>query len=119
MKPSARAHLGKTSLHTTRLGLGSAPLGGLFEEVADDEAHRVVEAAWQAGIRFFDTAPLYGHGLAEQRLGAVLGAKPRDEFVLATKVGRLLREDAQTEPGLDYKGVPAVYPTVDFYIVGL
>jgi len=119
LKPSARAHLGKTSLHTTRLGLGSAPLGGLFEEVADDEAHRVVEAAWQAGIRFFDTAPLYGHGLAEQRLGAVLRAKPRDEFVLATKVGRLLRADAPPEPGQAYKGVPPVNPIYDFSYDGV
>ena len=119
MKPSERAQLGKTSLHVTRLGLGSAPLGGLFEEVADDEAHRVVEAAWQAGIRFFDTAPLYGHGLAEQRLGAVLRGKPRDEFVLATKVGRLLREDAPPEPGQAYKGVPPVNPVYDFSYDGV
>jgi len=87
--------------------------------VADDEAHRVVEAAWQAGIRFFDTAPLYGHGLAEQRLGAVLRAKPREEFVLATKVGRLLRADAPPEPGQAYKGVPPVNPTYDFSYDGV
>jgi len=87
--------------------------------VADDEAHRVVEAAWQAGIRFFDTAPLYGHGLAEQRLGAVLRGKPRDEFVLATKVGRLLREDAPPEPGQAYKGVPPVNPVYDFSYDGV
>ena len=87
--------------------------------MADDEAHRVVEAAWQAGIRFFDTAPLYGHGLAEQRLGAVLRAKPREEFVLATKVGRLLRADAPPEPGQAYKGVPPVNPTYDFSYDGV
>jgi len=87
--------------------------------VADDEAHRVVEAAWQAGIRFFDTAPLYGHGLAEQRLGAVLRAKPREEFVLATKVGRLLRGDAPPEPGQSYKGVPPVNPIYDFSYDGV
>jgi len=79
----------------------------------------VVEAAWQAGIRFFDTAPLYGHGLAEQRLGAVLRAKPREEFVLATKVGRLLRADAPPEPGQAYKGVPPVNPTYDFSYDGV
>ena len=106
-------------MQVTRLGLGSAPLGGLFEEVADDEAHRVVETAWQAGIRFFDTAPLYGHGLAEQRLGAVLRTKPRDEFVLATKVGRLLRAGAPPEPGQAYKGVPAVNPVYDFSYDGV
>jgi len=87
--------------------------------VADDEAHRVVEAAWQAGIRFFDTAPLYGHGLAEQRLSTVLRAKPREEFVLAPKVGRLLRADAPPEPGQAYKGVPPVNPTYDFSYDGV
>ena len=103
----------------TRLGLGTAPLGGLFEAVADDEAHRVVETAWQAGMRFFDTAPLYGHGLAEQRLGAVLGSKPRDEFVLATKVGRLLRAGAPPDPSQSYHGVPAVNPVFDFSYDGV
>jgi D-threo-aldose 1-dehydrogenase len=103
----------------TQLGLGSAPLGGLFEAVSDDEAHRVVEAAWKAGIRFFDTAPLYGHGLAEQRFGAVLRTKPRDEFVIATKVGRLLRKDAPPEPGQAYKGAPPVNPVFDFSYDGV
>lgn len=114
-----RVQLGTTPLQVTRLGLGTAPLGGLFEEVADDEAHRVVEAAWKAGIRFFDTAPLYGHGLAELRLGAVLSSKPRDEFVLATKVGRLMRAGAPPEPGQAYKGVPPVNPVFDFSYDGV
>jgi D-threo-aldose 1-dehydrogenase len=119
VNPTDRVPLGKTSLRVTRLGLGGAPLGGLFEAVADDEAHRVVEAAWQAGIRFFDTAPLYGHGLAEQRLGTVLRTKPRHEFVLATKVGRLLRRDAPPEPGQAYKGAPPLNPTFDFSYDGV
>ncbi len=114
-----QVQLGTTQLQVTQLGLGTAPLGGLFEAVADDEAHRVVEAAWNAGIRFFDTAPLYGHGLAELRLGAVLSSKPRDEFVLATKVGRLLRAGAPPEPGQAYKGVPAVNPVFDFSYDGV
>src|SRR5947209_8236690 len=119
LNAAERAPLGKTSLRVTRLGLGTAPLGGLFEAVTDDEAHRVVEAAWRAGIRFFDTAPLYGHGLAEQRLGSVLRTKPRDEFVLATKVGRLLRRDAPPEPGQAYKGVPPLNPVFDFSYDGV
>ncbi len=118
MSPN-RVPLGRTKLEVTRLGLGTAPLGGLFEAVADDEAHRVVETAWQAGMRFFDTAPLYGHGLAEQRLGAVLGSKPRDEFVLATKVGRLLRAGAPPDPSQSYHGVPAVNPVFDFSYDGV
>jgi len=114
-----QVQLGTTQLQVTQLGLGTAPLGGLFEAVADDEAHRVVEAAWNAGIRFFDTAPLYGHGLAELRLGAVLSSKPRDEFVLATKVGRLLRAGAPPEPGQAYQGVPPVNPIFDFSYDGV
>src|SRR3989442_15055249 len=73
LNPTERVKLGRTPLQVTRLGFGTAPLGGLFQALADDDAHRVVEAAWSAGIRFFDTAPQYGNGLAEQRLGAVLG----------------------------------------------
>lgn len=80
----------------------------------DDEAYEAVEAAWQAGIRFFDTAPLYGHGLAEQRLGVVLRTKPREDFVISTKVGRLLRAGAPSEPGQAFKGTPPVNPVFDF-----
>jgi D-threo-aldose 1-dehydrogenase len=119
LKPSDRVSLGNTSLRVSRLGLGSAFLGNLFVAVTDDEAHQVVETAWDAGIRFFDTAPLYGHGLAETRLGAVLRTKPRDEFVLATKVGRLLRADAPPEPGQSYVDVPPVNPVFDFSYDGV
>ncbi|MEI6403944.1 MAG: aldo/keto reductase [Actinomycetota bacterium] len=76
----------------TRLGLGCAPLGNLFSAISDDDAAATVDAAWDAGVRFFDTAPLYGNGLSERRLGAALAKRARDEFVLSTKVGRLLRE---------------------------
>lgn len=76
------------------LGLGTAPLAGLYEPVEDDAAHAVVERAWQLGIRYFDTAPYYGSGLAERRLGAALSGKPRDEYVVSTKVGRLLEPGA-------------------------
>ena len=102
----------------TRLGFGTAPLGGLFQALADDDAHRVVEAAWSAGIRFFDTAPQYGNGLAEQRLGAVLGTKPRDQFVLATKVGRLLRAGAPPESE-NFPGAPPFNPVYDFSYDGV
>lgn len=78
----------------TRLGLGCAPLGNLFEAVADDDVVATVDAAWDAGWRLFDTAPLYGHGLSERRLGAALASRPRGEYVLSTKVGRLLRPPA-------------------------
>jgi D-threo-aldose 1-dehydrogenase len=102
----------------TGLGLGTAPLGGLFEALADDEAYRVVEAAWSAGIRFFDTAPQYGNGLAEQRLGAVLSSKPRHQFVLATKVGRLLRAGAPPQSDT-FPGAPPLNPVFDFSYDGV
>lgn len=74
-----------------RLGFGGAPVGNLYRAVDDATAHAAVEAAWEHGIRYFDTAPHYGLGLSERRMGEVLAAKPREEFVLSTKVGRLLR----------------------------
>jgi D-threo-aldose 1-dehydrogenase len=103
----------------TRLGLGTAPLGGLYQALSDEEGHRVVEAAWDAGIRFFDTAPMYGSGLAEQRLGTVLRSKPRSEFVLSTKVGRLLRGDAAPDPDQMFKGLPPLNPVFDFSYDGV
>jgi D-threo-aldose 1-dehydrogenase len=73
------------------IGLGCAPLGNLFTAITGDDAHATVDAAWNAGVRLFDTAPLYGHGLSEARLGAALRSRPRHDYVLSTKVGRLLR----------------------------
>lgn len=97
------------------LGLGTAPLGGLFSPVSDDQAHAVIDAAWERGIRFFDTAPLYGHGDSERRLGAVLRGRPRDSFVVATKVGRLLRRPAAPAPEDPYyKDTPPERPVFDF-----
>ncbi|WP_440900436.1 aldo/keto reductase [Actinosynnema sp.] len=74
----------------SRLGFGAAPLGNLYEPVADADAEAAVRAAWEAGIRYYDTAPHYGLGLSERRLGAALAGVPRADFVLSTKVGRLL-----------------------------
>jgi len=68
-----------------------APIGGLYSAVGDDAAHATIEAAWAAGVRFFDTAPFYGHGLSERRTGHVLSSYPRSAFTLSTKVGRRLR----------------------------
>ncbi|MGN6199566.1 aldo/keto reductase [Humibacter sp.] len=80
------------------LGFGAASIGNLYRAVSDERAHDALDAAWNGGIRYFDTAPHYGLGLSERRLGAFLRAKPRDEFVLSTKVGRLL------EPNTDFAG---------------
>ncbi|HEX7273600.1 MAG TPA: aldo/keto reductase [Casimicrobiaceae bacterium] len=75
----------------SRLGFGAAPLGNLYTPVAEDEALEAVRAAYDGGIRYFDTAPLYGHGMSEHRCGQVLRQYPRDSFTLSTKVGRVLR----------------------------
>jgi D-threo-aldose 1-dehydrogenase len=78
----------------SRLGLGGAPLGNLFAPVTDADAQALLDAAWTGGCRSFDTAPHYGHGLSEHRVGAALRRQPREGFTLSSKVGRLLTPDA-------------------------
>src|SRR5215472_18562972 len=78
------------TLSFTRLGLGTAPLGNMGRVRSETEADAVVQAAWNEGVRYIDTAPLYGHGLAENRVGRALKATRRDDVLLSTKVGRLL-----------------------------
>ena len=80
----------RTGLRLTELGFGAASLGNLFRETTDAESEEAVDAAWALGIRYFDTAPHYGLGLSERRLGQALRKYPRDEYVVSTKVGRLL-----------------------------
>ncbi|MDG9725006.1 aldo/keto reductase [Streptomyces sp. DH41] len=82
--------LGRSGVPVTALGFGAAAVGGLYEDVGEEEAAAAVDAAWEAGVRYFDTAPHYGLGLSERRLGEALGARPRDTFTLSTKVGRIL-----------------------------
>lgn len=99
--PTERVPLGRTGLEITPLGFGCASIGGLFRPVRDEDAAATVERAWDLGIRYFDVAPLYGYGAAERRLGSVLRTKRRDEFVLSTKVGRLVRRAAELPHGAD------------------
>jgi D-threo-aldose 1-dehydrogenase len=98
------------------IGLGTAPLGGLFEATDGATARATVERAWQLGVRHFDTAPLYGSGLAEQRLGEALRSHNREDYVISTKVGRLLRPGA---PDPAFKGAPGLAPIFDFSGDGL
>ncbi len=91
MNPKTLVSLGKTSVKVTRLGLGTAPLGGLFHDVPEAQAQPTVRRALELGLNFFDTAPLYGHGKSETYLGRALAGVPRNSYVLATKVGRLLQ----------------------------
>jgi D-threo-aldose 1-dehydrogenase len=95
--------LPKTTLALGELSLGCAQLGNLYREVSDEAARATVDAAWELGIRYFDTAPHYGLGLSERRLGAALTDRPRGEFVLSSKVGRLL-EPLPVVDGLDDDG---------------
>ena len=82
--------LGNGGLTFTELGFGTAPLGNLYRAISDEEARAILDAAWDGGVRYYDTAPLYGLGLSETRLNAFLRDKPRDDYVLSTKVGRLM-----------------------------
>jgi D-threo-aldose 1-dehydrogenase len=121
MDHRAIVKLGRTGLSVTALGFGATAIGGMYEEVSDAQAQETVDAAWERGIRLFDAAPQYGLGLGEMRLGAGLARHPRDEYVLSTKVGRLLRADAPPNPddfGPDGepfdKGTPAVATVYDY-----
>ena len=99
--------VGKSSAVVTELGLGCAPIGNLFENLSEQACQSTFEAAWDAGIRFYDTAPYYGHGISEHRLGNFLRQKPRDEFVVSTKVGRVL---TPTRDPANFDGTPWAAP---------
>jgi D-threo-aldose 1-dehydrogenase len=90
-EPIERRQLGKTGVQVTKLGLGGAGIGDLTEKLDERTAQAVLEAAWDGGIRYFDTSPYYGHGKSEHRLGHFLRQQSRSEFVVSTKVGRVLR----------------------------
>ncbi|MCB0184660.1 MAG: aldo/keto reductase, partial [Caldilineaceae bacterium] len=83
--------VGQTGAHVTEFGLGGAPFGDLFEPITEEAAQQTLQAAWDAGVRYFDTAPFYGHGKSEHRVGQFLRQQPRDQFVISTKVGRVFR----------------------------
>lgn len=82
----------------SKLGFGAAPLGNMFRDIPEEEALATVEAAWNDGIRYFDNAPFYGAGLAEIRMGEALKGKPRDQYVISTKVGRVVLDELEDGP---------------------
>lgn len=84
-----------------KLGFGTAPLGNMYRNIPEEEAIATVDAAWESGIRYFDTAPLYGSGLAEIRLGEALSKRNRDEYVLSTKVGRIISDELEDPSARD------------------
>jgi D-threo-aldose 1-dehydrogenase len=98
---------GSGSLDVTVLGFGGAPLGNLYAAVSEADADATLNAAWNAGIRVYDTAPFYGLGLSEERFARALAHRPRKEWVLSTKVGRVLRDCRPHEvPELPFKNIP-------------
>ncbi|WP_055525930.1 aldo/keto reductase [Streptomyces graminilatus] len=114
--------LGRSGVEITGLGFGAAAIGNLFTEVTDEVAQDAVSAAWDAGIRYFDTAPHYGIGLAERRMGAVLSEHPRSAYTLSTKVGRRLEPtpDASGDDLAEGFAVPATHRRVwDFSADGI
>lgn len=96
--------LGRGGIKTSSLSFGTAGIGNLFREVSDEEANQALEVSYEGGVRYFDTAPHYGLGLAEQRLGDFLKSKPREEIIVSTKVGRLIRENPNFNGGQDDQG---------------
>ncbi len=99
----------RQGLELTELGLGAAQLGNLYRPTTDDEVSATIDAAWHSGIRYFDTAPHYGVGLSERRIGEHLRGRPRNDFVISTKVGRVLVPSPRTAHERDPEGfdVPA------------
>ncbi len=120
-----KVRIGSTDLFLPRIGLGTASLGNFLKAMTDEEAVAVIRHALAAGITYLDTAPLYGHGLAESRVGGAIVATPRDQLVLSTKVGRLLREGAPRDESQYYLGdpfykdVPSAGPVWDFSYDGI
>ncbi len=105
----------------TRLGFGAGSLGNLYTEVTEEQAYETIDAAWEVGIRYFDTAPHYGLGLAERRLGAALRERPREQYTISTKVGRRLEPSDQGGDDLAHGfAVPATHRRVwDFTADGI
>lgn len=115
MQPGELGYLAGGRLALTRLGLGCAQLGGLYQPMDDVEARTLVDAAWDLGIRYFDTAPYYGFTLSEHRLGAALRGRARDACVVSTKAGRLMIPDPGVRPGEGGWAAPLPYrPHFDY-----
>lgn len=91
MHPSLKRKFGRVDLEVTSFGFGTAPVGNIFREIDEPTSDAMYQAAWEAGVRYYDTAPMYGHGLSELRTGQSLRWKDRDDYVLSSKVGRLLQ----------------------------
>jgi len=117
-----RRKIGTTKLEVTELGLGGAPMGGFRATISDTEATQLTDAAYADGVRYFDTSPFYGYGRSELRMGAALREKPRNDYVLSTKVGRVLHAMKPGEkPPADFRdnGLPGFAPVFDYTYDGV
>jgi D-threo-aldose 1-dehydrogenase len=117
MDPFRTRAIGRTTVEVPRLGLGTAPIGGFPTAVPAEQARATVRRAWDAGIRWFDTAPLYGHGTAEVNVGAALRDRPRESYTLSTKVGRVLQPGPPGET--IFQDIPQAAPVFDFSAAGV
>ncbi|BCL72068.1 oxidoreductase, putative [Vibrio nigripulchritudo ATCC 27043] len=95
MKANKINTFSRSGVEVTAMGFGAAPIGNIFRPIDESTSEAMIEKSWNAGIRYFDTAPMYGHGLSEVRVGHALRWKPRNEFTLSTKVGRILKPQAR------------------------
>ncbi|HEX7641517.1 MAG TPA: aldo/keto reductase [Burkholderiaceae bacterium] len=120
MRVSDRRSCVRADLRLTSLGMGCAPIGGLYRTVSTEEAQAAVDAAWERGVRYFDTAPFYGYTRSERRLGAALREHQRDDYVVSTKVGRLMEPDPMVRPGEDGWADPLPFrPRFDYTYDGV
>ena len=117
-----KRRIGKTKIEVTTLGLGGAPMGGFRATIPDAESMALIEAAWAGGVRYYDTSPFYGYGRSELRMGAALREKPREEFVISTKIGRIMHplKPGERKPA-DFRenGLPGFSPVFDYSYDGV
>lgn len=117
-----RRKVGKTQLTVTEMGLGGAPMGGFRATIPEAEAVKLTDAAYEAGVRYFDTSPFYGYGRSELRMGAALREKPRQSYVLSTKVGRVMHAQRPGEAlpkEFRENGLPGFVPQFDYSYDGV
>ncbi len=117
-----KRRVGKTKLEVTTLGLGGAPMGGFRATIPEAEAVALTDEGYEAGIRYFDTSPYYGYGRSELRMGAALREKPRDSFVISTKIGRILhamKPGEKTPADFRDNGLPGFAPVFDYTYDGV
>ena len=118
----AARRIGTTALSVSELGFGAAPIGGFRATISEAEAQALLEAAWQGGVRFFDTSPFYGYGRSELRLGHFLRQYPREDFIISTKIGRVMHSQRLGEPApgdLRSNGLPGFIPAFDYSYDGV